>query len=77
MATCGLRLLDKDKKTLNDMTIWNTQFCTFEKAEWSDLVEIGDGESIIGLTLGMAVVDSRKFSQLCEISYYLWDTPPK
>ena len=77
MATCGLRLLDKDHKPLNDLEVWNTQFCTFEEAKWSDEEEIKDGQSIIGLTLGMAVVDDREFSQLCEISYYLWDTPPK
>ena len=77
MATCGLRLLGADHKILNDLQIWNQHFCTFEKAEWSDLTEIPDGQSIIGLTLGMAVVDESEFSQLCEITYYLWDTPPK
>ena len=57
LATCGLRLYDQDGIILNDIEIWNQQFCTFDKVEWTEKQEIPDGSSIIGLTLGMAELD--------------------
>ena len=76
LATCGLKLYSAEMDVLNDVELWNETWCKWEKAEWTPPIEIPDGSSIIGLILGMAELDKKKYSQMCAISYLLWETPP-
>ena len=75
LAFCGIRLFDEDNNVLNDIEIWNTFWCPEGHVDWSPKVDIPDGQSLIGLTLGMAEVANYQTTQMCAITYHLWDTP--
>ena len=77
LAFCGIRLFDADDNILNDVEIWNTFWCPHDHVEWDPKVEIPDGQSLIGLTLGVAEQAMYQESQMCAITYHLWDTPTK
>ena len=75
LAFCGIRLFDEDDNILNDVEIWNTFWCPYDHVDWEEKVDIPDGQSLIGLTLGMAEVYNYQTTQMCAITYHLWDTP--